>query len=109
VKTIVDEGVPRKIVFPLRDAGCFVDPFPNAWKGYKNGELLKNVVAGGYRCILTCDKNLAHQQNLKAAGLALVVLPSPDLAALVVIVDRIAHAISSAIIGTTTIVPPSSK
>lgn len=109
MKTIVDEGVPRKIVFPLRGAGCSIDPFPNAWKGYKNGELLKVVAAAGYGCILTCDKNLAHQQNLNAAGLALVVLPTHDLAALLGIVDRIAQAISRASVGIALVVPPHSN
>ena len=109
MKTIVDEGVPRKIVFPLRDAGCSVDAFPNEWKGYKNGELLKIVAAGGYGCIITCDKNLAHQQNLKAAGLALVVLPTHDLATLIGIVDGIAQAIRRAGVGTVSLVSPSSK
>ncbi|RST85248.1 hypothetical protein EJC49_16575 [Aquibium carbonis] len=109
MRTIVDEGVPRRIVFPLREIGCSVDSFPNAWKGYKNGKLLKIVVEGGYGCMLTCDKNLAHQQNLKAAGLALVVLPTHDLAELIGMVDRIAQAISRASVGLALIVPPSSK
>ena len=109
MKTIVDEGVPRKIVFPLRNAGCSVNSFPNEWEGYKNGELPKIVAAGGNGCMRTGDTNPAHQQTRKAAGLALVVLPSHDLTALIGIVDRIVQAISRASIVTASIVPLSSK
>ena len=107
MKTILDEGVPRKIAGLLRNAGCTVDPFPNDWKGQTNGRLLRLVGSVEYSWLLTCDKNLAHQQNLVAAGSAVVVLLTHDLAALKEIIDLVAAAIGQAQIGTVGLVPSS--
>jgi hypothetical protein len=45
-----------------------------SWSGKKNGELLQLMSAGGFEVLLTVDQNLRHQQNLQAAGVAVVVL-----------------------------------
>ena len=99
MKTILDEGVPRKMVGVLRALGCAVDPLPNDWKGQENGRLLRLVGTAGYSCLLTCDKNLAHQQNLAAAGMAVVVLPTHDLATLKDIGEPIAAVVGQAQVG----------
>ncbi len=44
------------------------------WSGKKNGELLRLMAGQGFEVLLTVDRNLSHQQNLKASGIALVVL-----------------------------------
>jgi hypothetical protein len=96
LKTIIDEGVPRKIVSHLRGEGHDVQPFPNAWKGLTNGRLLAAMSSKGYDCLLTCDKNLMHQQNLASVHIAVVVLPTQDLATRIALVASIGDTLSRA-------------
>jgi hypothetical protein len=44
------------------------------WNGKKNGELLRLMTVAGFEILLTVDRNLQHQQNLAAAGIAVVVM-----------------------------------
>jgi hypothetical protein len=44
------------------------------WKGKTNGELLKEMVANNFEVFLTVDKSFQHQQNIQAAGLAVVLM-----------------------------------
>jgi hypothetical protein len=48
------------------------------WSGRVNGVLLGLAVAAGFEVLLTCDRNMQHQQNLSAIGLALMVIAVPD-------------------------------
>lgn len=92
MRAIIDEGVPRALARYLREAGCSVRAFPNEWKGTKNGRLLALLKSAGYDCLISCDKNLRHQQNLIAADMALIVLPSQALHELRQHVSSIANA-----------------
>ena len=40
--------------------------------------LLSLATAAGFEVLLTCDRNMQHQQNISALGLALVVIAVPD-------------------------------
>lgn len=44
------------------------------WSTLKNGDLLRVAEEAGFDVLLTTDKNLAHQQNLSAHKIAIVVL-----------------------------------
>ena len=44
------------------------------WSGKKNGELFQLMTGQGFAVLLTVDQNMRHQQNLQAAGVAMVVL-----------------------------------
>jgi len=44
------------------------------WSGKKNGQLLQLMGAQNFEVLLTVDQNLRYQQNLRAAGVAVVVL-----------------------------------
>ena len=44
------------------------------WAGKKNGELLQLLLGQGFEVLVTVDRNLPYQQNLKAASLAVIVL-----------------------------------
>ncbi len=51
------------------------------WAGpasIKNGVLLGLAVDAGFEVFLTFDRNIQHQQNVPALGLALVVLAAPN-------------------------------
>jgi predicted nuclease of predicted toxin-antitoxin system len=44
------------------------------WDKISNGELLKAAEEAGFDVLLTTDKNMAQQQNLKNRSIAIVVL-----------------------------------
>lgn len=48
------------------------------WAGVKNGELLKLAEARGYTILLTADRNVAYQQNLRNRPIALICLTALD-------------------------------
>jgi hypothetical protein len=48
------------------------------WEGVSNGELLRRA-EGEFDLLITADRKLRHQQNLKRRTLALLVLPSNRL------------------------------
>src|SRR3954453_23178309 len=76
MRVLLDECVPRRLRREL--PGHDVHTVPEmGWSGKKNGELLQLMVGQGFEVLLTTDQNLPHQQNLKAAGVAVVVLIAP--------------------------------
>lgn len=94
--TLIDESVPARLAKALSAVGCRVSRFPNEWKGLQNGELLRRVAASGYSCLITCDKNLRHQQTVSRTGPALVVLPYQRFDDLVPFVAVLADAVKEA-------------
>jgi len=44
------------------------------WEKLENGELLNEAEAAGFEVLVTTDKNLRYQQNLKGRKIAIVVL-----------------------------------
>lgn len=74
VKLLLDENLPTKLknsfsadhdLFTVKDLD---------WVGVKNGELLKRMQGGGFDALITIDKNLRYQQNIKLHGLKVCVL-----------------------------------
>jgi PIN like domain len=73
MRILLDECVPR----PLRKELTGHDVrtvHEMGWAGKKNGELLALLAGAGFEVLLTVDQNLRHQQNLSAAGVAVVVM-----------------------------------
>ncbi len=83
MRVLLDECVPRPlrrefpghVVRTLREMG---------WAGKRNGELLALMAGAGFEVLLTVDRSLPYQQNLTAAGVAVVVMVAvsnrlPDL------------------------------
>src|SRR5580704_18238771 len=48
------------------------------WDTLTNGELLTEAERAGFDVLLTADKNILHQQNLKGRKIAIVVLSTPQ-------------------------------
>src|SRR3954454_3346320 len=73
MRILLDECVPRNLrrllpghdVWAIRQMG---------WLGKKNGELLALMTADGFEVLLTVDQGLQYQQNLRAAGVAVIVM-----------------------------------
>ena len=73
MRILLDECVPR----PLRQElpGHDVRTVPEmGWSGKKNGDLLPLITAHHFAVFLTTDQNVRHQQNLRTAGIAVIVL-----------------------------------
>lgn len=70
---LLDECVPRplKRELPGHDVSTVVEM---GWSGKRNSELLRLMVAGGFGAFLTVDQNLPFHQNLRSAGIAVILL-----------------------------------
>jgi len=66
------------------------------WDTLKNGDLLRAAQDAGFEVLVTPDKNIRYQQNLKAFAIAIVVLGNPQWPALRKHVDRVVAAVASA-------------
>jgi predicted nuclease of predicted toxin-antitoxin system len=75
-RALLDESVPRHLATPLEAAGFPTAAFPNHWKQITNGELLKRAEELEFDVLVTNDRNIYAQQNLRGRKLAIVVLPT---------------------------------
>ncbi len=73
MRVLLDECVPRPLRRELSDHDVRTVT-EMGWSGRKNGELLWLAASHGFDVFLTVDQNLPHQQALRQAGLAIVVL-----------------------------------
>jgi hypothetical protein len=44
------------------------------WKGTKNGELLRRMRAAGFDTLITVDRRIEYQQNVRNSGVGVVVM-----------------------------------
>ncbi|NDW05043.1 hypothetical protein [Jiella pacifica] len=93
---ILDEPVPRDLIAALATFNCVVAPFPNEWKGLRNGDLLARVEAESISVLITCDRNMRFQHTIGTRPFALVVPPDQRLVRLLAICEQISQAIKSA-------------
>jgi len=72
VRILLDESLPRPLalLLPRHEVRTVA---AMGWTGTRNGELLQ-LAAGVFDAFLTADQNLAHQQDLNALPIAVVVL-----------------------------------
>ena len=76
VRVLLDENLPRALAEEL--TGHHVSSVQaEGWSGTKNGELLRQ--AGEYfDALLSMDRGLPHQQNLKGIGLRILIIRAPS-------------------------------
>ena len=75
-RVLLDEGVPRHLAVPIQAAGFSATPYPRSWKQTKNGDLLELAECEGFDILITSDKNIHAQQNLRGRNLSIIVLPT---------------------------------
>jgi predicted nuclease of predicted toxin-antitoxin system len=75
-RVLLDEGVPRHLAAALEAAGFSASAYPSAWKQTKNGELLRLAEREGFEVLITSDKNIYAQQNLRDRNISIIVLPT---------------------------------
>jgi predicted nuclease of predicted toxin-antitoxin system len=72
VRVLLDESLPRPLAALL--SGHEVRTVAaTGWSGVENGELLR-LAAERFDVVITADRNLEHQQNLRTLPVAVVVL-----------------------------------
>lgn len=73
MRILFDHGTPAPLIPFL--AGHTVTKAKDAgWDRLANGELLKAAEEAGFEVLITTDKNMVTQQNLKGRAIAIVVL-----------------------------------
>jgi len=62
---LFDNGTPRNLARYLIDRHTVTEARTRGWSELENGELLTAAEAAGFEVILTTDRNLRYQQNLR--------------------------------------------
>ena len=94
MRILFDHGTPSGIA-PSLVGHDVTEAIDLGWDRISNGELLTKAEAAGFDLLLTTDKNIRYQQNLKGRQIAIVVLGNSvwrivrvHLDRIVVVVDR---------------------
>jgi hypothetical protein len=73
MRILFDQGTPAPLI-PFLEGHTVTKAKDAGWYKLVNGELLKAAEEAGFEVLLTTDKNMAAQQNLKSRAIAIVVL-----------------------------------
>ena len=66
------------------------------WHTLTNGDLLTEAERAGFDVLLTADKNMRYQQNLRGRRIATIVLSTPQWPVVRLYVERVAAAVNAA-------------
>lgn len=73
IRVLLDEGVPEKLRAEFSEAFAVETVRYRGWAGTRNGELLQ-LAEAAFDALVTVDKKLWYQQNVRARSIAVVVL-----------------------------------
>jgi hypothetical protein len=73
-----------------------VEAIAKGWDRLANGALLKAAEEAGFELLLSTDKNIRYQQNLKGRRIAIVILGNPQRPAVHRYVERVIVAVNAA-------------
>lgn len=78
MNVLLDENIPRKLQWRLKERGLAVVTVPDrGWAGVTNGELLTRG-EGEFDALLTMDQGIEYQQNIQSRALGVVTIATPD-------------------------------
>ena len=95
MRILFDHGTPSGIAGSLVGHDV-TEAIERGWDRISNGELLKQVDAGGFDVLLTTDKRIRYQQNLIGRKIAIVVLGNSTWRVVRTYLDRIVLAVAKA-------------
>ena len=98
---LFDHGTPRSIARWLQ-GHVVVEAIARGWDRLTNGALLKTAEEAGFDLLLSTDKNIQYQQNLKGRQIAIVILGNPQRPAVHRYIYRVIAAVNSATPGSYT-------
>lgn len=92
---LFDQGTPVPIRQFLKDH-TVTTAAQRGWDRMSNGDLLVLAEDAGFQVLLTTDKNVAYQQNLKDRKIAIIVIGNPQWPALQRYVQLVVEAVDAA-------------
>ncbi len=95
MRILFDHGTPAPLI-PFLEGHTITKAKDADWDELANGELLKAAEEAGFEVLLTTDKNMAAQQNLKGRAIAVVVLGNSQWRIVQRHVRKIAAAVNAA-------------
>jgi hypothetical protein len=98
---LFDHGTPRSIARWLK-GHTVIEAIERGWDRLNNGALLKAAEEAGFDVLLSTDKNIQYQQNLKDRRIAIVILGNSQRPAVHRYIDRVVAAMNSATTGSFT-------
>ena len=98
MKILFDNGTPRGLARFL--TGHSVEEArAHGWEEPENGELIEAAEEAGFELIVTTDKNIRYQQNLKSRKIGLVVLEHSQWPMVKLVAANIVTAVNGATAG----------
>ena len=95
VRVLFDHNIPKGIAFSLKEHDVTI-AVELGWESISNGKLLAQAEAAEFDVMLTADKNIRYQQNLKKRRIAIVLLTNPTWRDVMPYVDRVVAGINAA-------------
>ncbi len=95
MRILFDHGTPSPLI-PFLTGHTVTKAKDAGWDRLVNGELLKAAEEAGFEVLITTDKNMVTQQNLKGRAIALVVLGNSQWRIVQRHVRKIAIAVNAA-------------
>lgn len=95
---LFDHGTPASLRRSL--AGhTVVTAYELGWATLKNGSLLQSAEMAGYELLITTDKNLMYQQNLRGRKIAIIALGQANWPVVKNHIPQIVEAVNAVTVG----------
>jgi len=98
MRILFDHGTPAPLI-PFLTGHSVTKAKDADWDRLVNGELLKAAEEAGFEVLITTDKNIVTQQNLKGRAIAIVVLGNSQWRIVQRHVRKITSAVNTAQLG----------
>jgi predicted nuclease of predicted toxin-antitoxin system len=95
MRILFDHGTPRGLARYLPDHSVN-EAKQQGWDTLTNGELLTAAEKAGFQVLLTTDRNIRYQQNLRGRNIAVVVLTKARWKLISAVIPQIVAAIEAA-------------
>ena len=92
---LFDSGTPAPLRYALK-GHVVVEAIERGWDRLLNGELIAAAEAAGFELLVTTDKNMRYQQDLKGRKIAFVVIGNQQWPTLRRYVERVVAAVNAA-------------
>jgi predicted nuclease of predicted toxin-antitoxin system len=73
MKLLLDENVPKQLKNDLLNHQVFTSR-ELGWNGIEDTQVLQLLIDNHFDALITCDKNIQHQQNFRKYSVTVVVL-----------------------------------
>src|ERR1039458_10596657 len=92
---LFDNGTPAPLRYALK-SHLVLEAIERGWDRLLNGELIAAAEAAGFELLLTTDKNMRYQQNLKGRKIAFVIIGNQQWPTLRRYIERVVAAVNAA-------------